>query len=67
MIAVKMRRRDVPTEKVLCSICGKVVVGRVPYGGDGSVLYPRWHKDRKGKVCDGRYTEGKQPLRLKDR
>jgi hypothetical protein len=31
-------------EVVTCSVCGKKYAGKVPKGGDGSVLYPRRHK-----------------------
>lgn len=31
-------------EIVTCSHCGREYVGKVPRGGDGSVLFPRKHK-----------------------
>jgi len=44
---------------VKCNDCGKVVNGRVPKGGDGSLYVPVWHKDNEGKPCEGRFFEGK--------
>jgi len=29
---------------VTCSVCGKRYKGRIPRGGDGTVLYPRRHR-----------------------
>ena len=40
-------------QKVKCQVCGKVVSGYVPRGGDGSLYRPRKHSD-----CDGRFVEG---------
>lgn len=58
-------------ELVRCAVCGKVVAGKVPAGGDGSVLFPYKHysvreiKYIKGikvltvqEVCEGSYREG---------
>lgn len=30
-------------EYVRCSMCGRKFVGKIPRGGDGSVLFPRKH------------------------
>ena len=29
--------------KVTCSVCGKRYTGKIPKGGDGSILFPRKH------------------------
>ncbi len=42
--------------RVECSVCGKVVIGRLPRGDDGSFWYPRKHK-HKGKNCSGNWEE----------
>lgn len=31
-------------EPVKCAVCSRIIKGRVPKGGDGSVLYPYKHK-----------------------
>lgn len=42
------------SEYVICSICGNRYVGKVPKGGDGSVLFPRKHKRKIGDaICVG--------------
>ncbi|MCR6673254.1 hypothetical protein [Devosia ginsengisoli] len=45
--------------RVMCRVCGKIVNGRVPAGGDGSALFPWRHRasGKFGPVCDGSYTE----------
>ncbi len=42
--------------KVRCSKCKKVLSGRIPKGGDGSLHLPYKHK-WSGKICDGSYEE----------
>ncbi len=47
------------TEKVECAICGRAIAGRIPKGGDGSMLVPHRHIDPKwGHSCSGRFFEG---------
>lgn len=47
------------TEKVECAICGRVIAGRIPKDGDGSMLIPHRHIDPKwGNSCSGRFFEG---------
>lgn len=41
------------TTRVRCPDCGRVVVGRVPRGGDGSGWRPRRHATPVGLACDG--------------
>lgn len=41
-------------EIVTCSHCGREYVGKVPKGGDGSVLFPRKHRLSPGSA--ERYT-----------
>lgn len=48
---------DPPIQKVRCTHCQKITVGRVPKGGDGSVLFPNWH-GRDGRKCPGVFSEG---------
>lgn len=45
--------------KVKCSVCGKVVSGRVPHMGTGDTAFPRWHKNWSGVPCDGRFEDVK--------
>lgn len=53
---------------VTCSVCGYRYAGKVPKGGDGSLLLPRLHYlhrvvsygDKRRMVCPGSYKEGKQ-------
>ncbi len=46
------------TEKVECAVCDRVVSGRVPKGGDGSMLVPYRHIDPQwGNSCGGRFFE----------
>lgn len=62
------------TERVTCKVCQNRYVGRVPKGGDGSVLFPRKHNmsipvtnnlgitdlpERK-VVCPGSYEVAKE-------
>jgi len=60
-------------ERVTCSWCNKRYIGKVPKGGDGSVLYPRKHKITRRKrtsvfptyttveeVCEGSFTAAKE-------
>lgn len=59
-----------PTERGECDVCGKIIAGRVPNMGDGTVLRLRRHKakrphpgvcnsyDTDTPWCDGR--EGKR-------
>ncbi len=42
------------SDRVRCAVCGFMSKGRVPKGGDGSVLVPYQHKSRKtGLWCHG--------------
>lgn len=44
---------------VQCSECGKIVNGKVPKGGDGSLWVPVRHKDNEKKPCLGFLYEGR--------
>ena len=52
-------------EDIKCGVCGKIVKGRVPKGGDGSVLVPYRHIygygvfTQPGRACPGHLQEGK--------
>ena len=39
-----------------CRECGKLTVGRVPSGGDGSLRYPSRHRSG-GILCEGTWSE----------
>jgi hypothetical protein len=41
-----------------CQCCGKITVGRMPKGGDGTYYFPRKHKGADGETCEGVYDEG---------
>lgn len=44
--------------RYLCAHCGKPTAGRKPRGGDGSLMYPRRHDDKRtGKPCYGNIIE----------
>jgi hypothetical protein len=30
-------------QRVKCSVCGRIYVGNIPKGGDGTSLFPRMH------------------------
>jgi len=47
-------------EKVKCSVCGRIVSGRIPKGGDGSILFPYRHKKtiNKDKLAWFEYCPG---------
>ena len=30
-------------ERVRCAVCGKIMAARIPRGGDGTLILPRWH------------------------
>jgi hypothetical protein len=47
-----------PTEYVRCRVCNRVVIGKVPPGGDGSVLLPRKHKRPDRTLCTGHWFPG---------
>jgi hypothetical protein len=36
-------------EYVICAVCGSRVAGYVPKGGDGSLLFTRYHKRLDGQ------------------
>ena len=38
---------------VRCCKCGRIVLSRVPKGGDGTARVPYRHKTRDGRKCDG--------------
>jgi hypothetical protein len=44
-------------ELVRCRACGKIFAGRIPAGGDGSAVFPYWHKN-SGARCIGSYESG---------
>jgi hypothetical protein len=45
-------------ERVTCSICCRKYSGKIPKGGDGSVLFPRKHNLWKCKItCEGSLQE----------
>jgi hypothetical protein len=50
-----------PANNVECSVCYRIVGGRVPKGGDGSALIPYRHKHRLSGVgnCNGHLFHGK--------
>lgn len=53
-------------DMVTCIICGRIVKGRVPKGGDGSALAPYPHKPRvfnsKGlEYCSGARLVREEP------
>lgn len=43
--------------KVRCSICGRILAGRVPRGGSGDHAFPWKHHDLDGKLCKGRFRD----------
>lgn len=45
------------SERVRCPECRKIVAGRILKGGDGSELYPVWHKCWQMGIGDS-YTDG---------
>jgi hypothetical protein len=45
-------------QKVICNVCGAIFAGRIPKGGDGSMLVPYFHK-KDGKICDGSWHEAR--------
>ena len=45
--------------KFKCVVCGKLTAGRAPRGGDGTLRYPRKHKDKGGQPCPGNWLEAK--------
>lgn len=60
--------------KFRCSVCGKLSkVGRVPAGGDGSLRYPRSHRNYDGVPCPGNWepaewveVDDKKPAKARD-
>jgi len=43
--------------KFKCFVCGKLTSGRKPKGGDGSFYYPRRHRLKDGRLCEGVFME----------
>lgn len=56
------------TTYVTCAVCGYKFKGKVPKGGDGSVLFPYKHYQKiyyplrrvSNTVCPGSYREAKE-------
>jgi hypothetical protein len=48
-----------PANNVECSVCHRIVRGRVPRGGDGSALVPYRHKHQIARDCNGHLFHGK--------
>jgi hypothetical protein len=48
--------------RVRCALCGKVCAAMIPRGGDGSMVVPARHKDRRVNgtfdYCEGRFMAG---------
>lgn len=51
-----MKNVDQKKHVVRCYTCCKAIFGRLPKGGDGSILVPNFHFIQ-GAVCDGSYLE----------
>ena len=47
-------------ERWKCRVCGKIGLGRIPKGGDGTEILPTRHK-HQGKLCPG-YIEAAIPV-----
>ncbi len=50
--------RQYKNDRVECTVCEKIVRGKVPAGGDGSLRKPIKHKDNDGLPCAGSLSEG---------
>jgi len=63
-------------ERVTCTWCHRRYVGRIPRGGDGSVLFPRKHKIKRRErtsvfptyktiveVCKGSFIAAEEYMR----
>lgn len=54
-------------EYVTCNVCEKYIAGKVPKGGDGSVLFPRRHaplypsvSGQTPAVCSGSFQPARE-------
>jgi len=57
---------------VTCAVCKRRILGKIPFGGDGSILFPRKHHRRetwsaagisivqKDEVCEGSNQPAKE-------
>jgi len=44
-------------QKYACSVCGRTSQGRIPFYGDGSLVYPHRHYDKNNNPCEGNILE----------
>ena len=56
-MAVQAKRPRPRSQRVVCTVCGRIVRAYVPQHGDGTGAIPYRHKDKERQDCDGSLTD----------